>query len=939
MDRPQLNILIAAVTEGARSSLRQRLLTNATHYSFLEAENGVRAIELHRQHKPDCVILEHGLPDFSTVEVIERLRTDDGALACGVVVIVGVGCTRVAVEAMKSGAHDCLENDRAQGEELRSAVSQAIEKARRRRSWARVAAVSYSDIAGNPKTSVQRNVTSPPRRDGEPGRNQPEFRSLFEASAVGATQTSPDGKYLRVNNRICQMLGYTVEELLKLTLHDVTHPEDRDVSAAMFSSSFAGKPEEYTIEKRFVRKDGSIIWGLINWEVICDTTGQPLHAIANVQDITARKHAEEALRASEAQLRAILDNSTAVIFIKDLEGRYLRINRWYEVVRGVTDAEAKGKTDYDLFPKEIADVVRSNDREVLAANTPLHFEEQVVLRDGLRHFISIKFPLYDNHGQPYAVCGIATDITERKQSEEALRTSEEQVRSLIEQASDGIFVANLDGIYTNVNRSACQMLGYTPEQLVGMRITDLIPAEDLPRLNAIREELSKGGAHLGEWRLKRMDGSYLQVELSANVFPDGRWTAIARDIQGRKQVESEREELLAREHAAREAAEAANRSKDEFLAVVSHELRSPLNAMLGYAQLLRYGPLDAQKVKHAIDVIERNGRAQSQLIEDLLDTARIISGKLRLEVGPLDLVHVIEEAVQTIYPAADAKSLSLEIGINLKAVQITGDPARLRQVVWNLLSNAVKFTPAGGRVEVRLERIDPHVCITVSDTGKGISVEFMPYVFDRFRQADTSIARKYGGLGLGLALVKYLVELHGGTIEAASAGIDKGATFKVLLPVRAVSSPLGEDGGAPSVDSVAPKPTTLTGIRVLIVDDDNDARELLKTALEWHGAEVVAATAAAEAYSLVADVSPQRRPDLIVADLEMPEEDGYSLRRRLRAWESEHGLYIPAVALTAYARSEDRVLALRAGFQIHIAKPVEPVELAAVIASLVKQQR
>ena len=259
---------------------------------------------------------------------------------------------------------------------------------------------------------------------------------------------------------------------------------------------------------------------------------------------------------------------------------------------------------------------------------------------------------------------------------------------------------------------------------------------------------------MGEWRLKRKDGNYLQVELSANVFPDGRWTAIARDIHSRKQAESQREELLASEHAAREAAEAANRSKDEFLAVVSHELRSPLNAMLGYAHLLRYGPLDAQKVKYAIDVIERNGRAQSQLIEDLLDTARIISGKLRLDVGPLDLVHVIEEAVQTIYPAADAKGLSLQIGISLKAVQITGDPARLRQLVWNLLSNAVKFTPSGGRIEVRLERIDPHVCITVSDTGKGISAGLYAICLRSLppgRHID--VRRKYGGLGLGLSLV------------------------------------------------------------------------------------------------------------------------------------------------------------------------------------------
>ena len=299
------------------------------------------------------------------------------------------------------------------------------------------------------------------------------------------------------------------------------------------------------------------------------------------------------------------------------------------------------------------------------------------------------------------------------------------------------------------------------------------------------------------------------------------------------------------EQQARRQAEEANRMKDEFLALVSHELRSPLNAILGYAALLRYSGLDAQKVKQAAEVIERSGKAQAQLIDDLLDTARIISGKLRLEVGPVDLVSVIEQAVQTIHPAADAKGISLETNLPSEIGQITGDPARLQQVVWNLLSNAVKFTPQGGRVEARLERVDPHIRITVSDTGKGISPDFLPYVFDRFQQADASSARRYGGLGLGLALVKYLVELHGGTIEAASAGEGQGATFKVTLPVRAVATPLGEAGGAPVTVKSSGE---LAGVRALVVDDEDDARELLETVLTQYGAEVVAVSSAAEAY-------------------------------------------------------------------------------------------
>jgi signal transduction histidine kinase/ActR/RegA family two-component response regulator len=482
------------------------------------------------------------------------------------------------------------------------------------------------------------------------------------------------------------------------------------------------------------------------------------------------------------------------------------------------------------------------------------------------------------------------------------------------------------------------MTGYTREELIGKKITDLIPPEDFSRLDAIRERLLKGDTHLGEWRLRRKDGHYMPVEVSTKIFPDGRWHAIVRDIQDRKQAEAEREQLLAREQAAREAAEAANRSKDEFLAIISHELRSPLNAMLGYARLLRYGPPDVKKTEQAVEIIERHGRAQSQLISDLIDTASIISGKLRLDVEPVNLAAVIKEALQTIYPAAAAKDISIQADLESEAGLIIGDSVRLQQVIWNLLSNAVKFTSAGGRVEVRLERIDPHVRIIVSDTGKGISPEFLPYIFDRFRQADASSVRRYGGLGLGLALVKYLVELHGGTIEATSEGEDRGATFKVLLPSRAVSATPCDAKDSPAADSSFVEAAILAGLRVLVVDDDPNALELVKSALAQYGADVVTANSAVEAYELFTTRPSWELPNVIVADLGMPDEDGYSLLRRVRHWERERDLFVPAVALTAYGRAEDRVRALMAGFQTHVTKPVEPAELAIVIASLVRRQ-
>jgi CheY-like chemotaxis protein len=395
----------------------------------------------------------------------------------------------------------------------------------------------------------------------------------------------------------------------------------------------------------------------------------------------------------------------------------------------------------------------------------------------------------------------------------------------------------------------------------------------------------------------------------------------------------EQSRLYKVEQEARREAEEASRMKDEFLTLVSHELRSPLNAMLGYAAMLRHGKLDYQKVQKAADVIERSGKAQVQLIDDLLDTARIISGKLRLDVGPVDLAMVINESVQTICPAAVAKDISIQSDLNSEVGQITGDPSRLRQVIWNLLSNAVKFTPPGGRIGVCLERIDPHVCITVCDTGKGIRPDFLPYIFDRFRQADAASAR-YGGLGLGLALVKYLVELHGGTVDAASAGEGQGATFRVTLPVRAVTTPLGEARGAPITAKCSGE---LAGVRALVVDDEDDARELLKLVLTEYGADVVAAGSATEAYELITTAPTGDRPDVMVTDLGMPDEDGYSLIRRVREWERERecGDYLPAVALTAYGRIEDRMRALGAGFQMHVAKPVEPTELAVVITSLI----
>lgn len=390
----------------------------------------------------------------------------------------------------------------------------------------------------------------------------------------------------------------------------------------------------------------------------------------------------------------------------------------------------------------------------------------------------------------------------------------------------------------------------------------------------------------------------------------------------------------ARTHELREA----NRIKDEFLATVSHELRTPLNSILGWAQLMRTGTLDDNVSGRALQTIERNTRMLAQIIDDLLDVSRIISGKLRLDVRPIDLGPVVEAALEAVRPAAAAKHIHLDLSLDSTVGAVSGDPGRLQQVVWNLLSNAMKFTPDGGCVEVRLKGVGSHACITIQDTGEGIPEAFLPFVFDRFRQADSTFTRMHGGLGIGLAIVRHLVEMHGGLVTADSPGKDQGATFTVSLPLlnsRSIRVPQRKETGSlkrPSQHDSA----DLDGIRVMIVEDERDAREVLVAMLEHRGAVVLAASSAAEAVNVLAHSTNGSMPDVLVSDIGMPGEDGFDLITRIRAMKPEQGGRIPAIALTAYARAEDRARVLAAGFQRHVAKPVEPSLLATTVANLAR---
>lgn len=404
----------------------------------------------------------------------------------------------------------------------------------------------------------------------------------------------------------------------------------------------------------------------------------------------------------------------------------------------------------------------------------------------------------------------------------------------------------------------------------------------------------------------------------------------ADERAARRRAEAERDQLLIREREARYEAESANRMKDEFLAVVSHELRTPLNAMLGWLQLMRAGVLPEERREHALETVERNAKIQAQLVEDLLDLSRIITGKLRLEIRPVDLTAVIEAAVDAVRPAAKLKGIGLDLHLEAGAAPVLGDPYRLQQVVWNLVSNAIKFTPPRGSVEVRLTGDDKGAEITVTDTGEGIDADFLPYVFERFRQAEGSMNRRHGGLGLGLAIVRHMTELHGGTAHAESPGSGKGSTFRVRLPIQ--PAPEGSERVEDMARSQRGPDTSLRldGVRALLVEDEPDARELLITALEQYGVSVTACGSAAEALSAI----DRAAPDVLISDIGMPVIDGYMLIRRVRSLGDARGGHVPAIALTAYARGEDSRTALDAGFQMHIPKPVDPEYLAAVIAKL-----
>ncbi len=535
--------------------------------------------------------------------------------------------------------------------------------------------------------------------------------------------------------------------------------------------------------------------------------------------------------------------------------------------------------------------------------------------------------------EPIELLATIRSLLRIRRAEEAALEMSSEWQTTFDSMSEGVGLLDQQGRFRRYNQTLTEILQQPSSQLMGKLYQEVISLPTDDNFSFSQAQTTRQRAHqeaqVGDrWFSITIDPIFdLQEKFTGAVY-------ILTDITARKAAEAERNHLLAQEQEARTQAESANRLKDEFLATLSHELRSPLNAILGWTQLLTSRQLSPEMTAQAIETIGRNARAQAQLVEDLLDVSRIVQGKLRLNMYPLEIKSIINAAIETMRPAADAKTIQLQVVLGAASGLILGDADRIQQIVWNLVSNAIKFTPKGGQVEVRLIQVSSWLEIVISDTGEGIKPEFVPYVFDRFRQADSSSTRSYSGLGLGLAIVRHLVELHGGTVRAYSDGERQGSTFTVQLPL--IASKLKADHTEQVNSSLAQtlsfnNSPSLHGIKVLIVDDELDAREYLLAVLKDCKADVIIATSVCEAMALIAS----QRPDILVSDISMPEEDGYSLIRQVRSLDLDKGGKIPAIALTAYARSEDRIKAIAAGFQLHISKPVEPAELVTVVASLV----
>jgi PAS domain S-box-containing protein len=621
------------------------------------------------------------------------------------------------------------------------------------------------------------------------------------------------------------------------------------------------------------------------------------------------------LQALQQQANLLFEVIPDALICVDNQWRYTVVNSHAETLIGRTRSVLLGKNVWQTFPSLIETRAYSFSHQAMKEQVPIEFEEFYPEFD--KWFAIRLFP---------SLTGLSIyfrDISQAKQAEIALQRSNQRLVRILESITDGFAAFDQTWRYTYVNQRAAEMLGKKQEELLGQVVWDLFPeAVGTPFYEAYHRAVAEQVAVDLEAFYPALDTWF---RIRAYPSPEG-LSVYYQDVTDQKRSAAEREDLLQREQAARQEAEAANRIKDEFLAVLSHELRTPLNPIVGWTRMLLASNLDEAKQLSALQTIDRNARSLSQLIEDLLDVSRILQGKLSLQTAPVNLVAIIASALETVRLAAEARSIDLHTDLTPHTGVLMGDVNRLQQVVWNLLTNAIKFTPTGGQVEVRLTYTDTYAQVEVSDTGRGIESTFLPHIFDHFRQADATTTRTFGGLGLGLAIARHIVELHGGTVAAHSPGLGKGATFTVKLPLQGSSAPSSPNRPAPIAKAC------LSGKRVLIVDDDEDTRNLTAYILEQSGAITTVTASAQEALVALS----QSHPDILVTDIGMPEVDGYMLIRQIRQLPATAGGQMPAIALTAYAGDGDQQRVIAAGFQRHVTKPIDPVDLVNAVSDVIE---
>jgi PAS domain S-box-containing protein len=769
--------------------------------------------------------------------------------------------------------------------------------------------------------------------------------ALLLLDPTGAIRTWPPGAE--------RLEGYTADEIIGRNIATFYTPEDVAAGKPEEHRAVADRAERVESEGWRVRKDGTRFWANVVLTALRGDQGQLLGFGEVTRDLTQRSAHEEELRRADQRFHQLVDAvSDYSIFMLDTAGHVTTWNPGAQKTKGYAADEIIGRHFSEFYtpedraagrPAQILETVRRDGR----------YEEEGwrVRKSGARFWAWVVISiLRDENGQHIGFAKITRDLTERRAAEEKLRASEERFRLLVASVADyAIYLLSPTGHVQTWNLGAQRMKGYSAEEIIGQSFELFFREEDRADHKPQRElqVASSVGRFEDEGYRVRKDGTSFWANVVLTAIRDEQggllgFAKVTRDLTERRQAEDTERQLM-RAEAARTLAEAvarksdeANRVKDEFLATVSHELRTPLNAIVGWASILKQRELDPTTTR-AIEIIERNAHAQVKIIEDILDVSRIITGKMRIDPQPADLVAITNQAIEVTRHSAAAKQIRVEFSQASEQCWLVADGERIQQVIWNLISNAIKFTGPGGAVSLRIERNESSVSLAVTDSGIGLDAELVPALFERFKQADSSTTRRFGGLGLGLALVRHITELHGGSVFATSPGRGRGSTFTLTLPTRvaraSAPAPAGSlPAGSPPVNPPRSAPLVanlLAGLRVLVVEDDPDARELVNATLTSVGAVVSSAASASEGFEVLLTFKPQ----LLVSDIAMPGEDGYSLMRRVRALEAGQGS-LPSIALTAYTRPEDRTKALAAGFTTHIGKPVDPSDLVAAVSNL-----